>query len=74
MQGLPVSWCDPWDKKDDVSLYDDLIRAINAHKSAKYWVIDSYDATRFSVEQVLEIQKRFEKKNHRYCQPAYPIY
>jgi hypothetical protein len=62
MLRLPINWCDPWDKKDNVSLYDDLIREMSAHKSAKYWVIDSYDATRFNEDQVLEIQKRFEKR------------
>ncbi len=61
--GLPISWTDPWAKpKPGVTLFSALVAKMRKPHSAKYWFIDSYDATKFTEEEILQIQTEFGTK------------
>jgi hypothetical protein len=63
MKGLPITWTDPFAKlNDDAVLFDELLNKMAKKKSAKYWVIDSIDATGFDEKQVMHLKNKVGKK------------
>ena len=63
LKGLPIGWSDPYkDIREGVTLFEDLVARMSRPKSAKYWFIDSIDATKFTEADVLELRRLFGKK------------
>ena len=62
MRGIPITWTDPFAKlAPNVSLYDALCQKMAKKKSAKYWFIDSIDATGFTESQIMDLRKKAGK-------------